>query len=264
VGEDVRVSIDRGLATVRLSRAHGNAINGSLADALARVCRELGADPAVRGAMLAADGKIFCPGLDLKELVELDRDTMEHFVQRFVTCVGELYAFPKPLVAAIHGHAIAGGCVLVLTADWRVLQSEAMIGLNEVRVGVPLPFGVAMILRESVPRIHLEEIALLGRNYRGQEALEAGLVHEVHAAEGFETACLERLDEFASRDAAALSLTKRYLRSAIVRRIREEDASRVPEFLDLWFRPETHRRIREIVDGLDAKDRSRGSRPPRS
>jgi enoyl-CoA hydratase len=244
------LNVEDGLATATLKRAHGNAINAELTEDLTRVCREVASDDAIHGMMLAGAGKLFCPGLDLQELIELDRGEMERFVVDFAVCIAELYAFPKPMVAAIHGHAVAGGCVLTLTADWRVLRPGALVGLNEVRVGVPLPFGVSLILRESVPRLHLEEVALLGKNYRDEAALAAGLVHEIHGGDAFENHCRERLLEFAARDLGALMITKRYLRSSIVERIRENGTRDVPEFLDAWFRPQTQARIRGIVDEL--------------
>jgi enoyl-CoA hydratase len=239
-----------GLAIVRIGRENGNAINGALVDDLTTLVRQAARTDEIRGVLLAASGKLFSPGLDLRELVGLDRQGMDQFIRGFSTCVLELYDFSKPLVAAIHGHAVAGGCVLTLGADWRVLRRGALIGLNEVRVGVPLPFGVSMILRESVPRTHLEEIALLGLNYRDEAALEAGLVHELRGADGFEEHCLERLEELASRDSNAFSVTKRYLRSMIVERIRAEEDLHRDEFLDGWFSRPTQDRIRAVVDEL--------------
>jgi enoyl-CoA hydratase len=239
-----------GLAILRIGRANGNAINGDVVDGLTTLVRQAAQSEEIRGVLLAASGKLFSPGLDLRELIELDRRGMERFTRGFNTCVLELYAFAKPLVAAIHGHAVAGGCVLTLGADWRVLRRGALIGLNEVRVGVPLPFGVSMILRESVPRIHLEEVALLGLNYRDEAALEAGLVHELHAADGFEEHCLERLEELASRDSNAFAVTKRYLRSMIVERIRTEEDLHRDEFLDGWFSRPTQDRIRAVIAKL--------------
>jgi len=246
----VTLEIEDGLATARLARAHGNAINGALVDDLTRVVNEVRSDDGTRGMMLAASGRLFCPGLDLQELIELDRGEMEAFVVRFTECVAALYAFPKPLVAAMQGHAVAGGCVLSLTADWRVLAHGALVGLNEVRVGVPLPFGVSLILRETVPRLFLEEVALLGKNYRDREALAAGLAHEIRPLEGFEDHCRGKLAEFASRDPLALATTKTYLRSAIVERIRAHERDHLQEFLDAWFQPSTRSRILEIVDDL--------------
>ena len=246
----MELTVEGDLAIVRLQRPHGNAINDELARDLVAACREVERDDALRGILLAASGKLFSPGLDLLELVDLDRSTMERFLEDFNACVLELYRFPKPMVGALHGHALAGGCVFSLTADWRVLSEHAMVGLNESRVGVAFPFGVAMILRESVPVAHLEEIVLFGRNYTGDEAVRIGLVHEIHAAEGFEAFCLSRLAELASRDPRALSITKRYLRSAAVERIREQAAGFDSEFLDSWFSEGTRQRIGEIVANL--------------
>jgi enoyl-CoA hydratase len=254
VANTVSLAVADGLATARLDRAHGNAIDPALAEDLLRVCREAAADDGVGGLLLAAAGKLFCPGLDLQDLMELDRPDLERFVVTFNECIATLYEFPKPMVAAIHGHAVAGGCVLTLTADWRILRKGALVGLNEVRVGVPLPFGVSMIVRESVPRLRLEEVALLGKNYSDDDALAAGLVHEIHPAEDFEEFCRKRLEEFTSRDLNALTITKRYLRSAIIERIRARDAVLVDEFLDSWFRPETQERIRGIVADLRRRD----------
>ncbi len=253
MSQTLETSIRDGLATVRLHRRHGNAINLDMVDELTSTFRRLESDDAVRGVQLAAAGKLFSPGLDLQELIELERGDMARFLERFNACILSLYTFAKPVVAAIHGHAIAGGCVLTLTADWRVLQHEKMIGLNEVRVGVPFPFGVAMILRESVPQRHLEEIALYGRNYRGEEAANVGLVHEVHAAEGFEEHCGIRLESLANKDAAAFAITKRYLRAPTVERIMADEARLEVDFLDRWFSDTTRAKIRAIVDELKGK-----------
>ena len=251
----VTLEIDEGLATMRMSRAHGNAINGDLVDALSSACEEAESNPEIRGVLFRGEGKLFCPGLDLQELIELDRPEMEDFLDRFSDCLLNLYTFPKPMVAAIHSHAVAGGCVLTLTADWRVLRENALVGLAEVRVGVPFPFGVAMILRESVPSTKIEEVALFGRNYTNQDALAAGLVHEVTPAETFDSQCRQRLEEFTSKDLRAFSVTKRYLRSATVERIHVHDKALAPEFLDAWFSPTTQDRLRRLVEDLRSDDR---------
>ena len=105
-------------------------------------------------------------------------------------------------------------------------------------LGVPLPFGVTTILREAARTPRTEEVALLGRNYIGAEAIGVGLAHEVLPEEGFEEACLERLGEYASRDPKAYGMTKRYLRSGAVERIRANDAMLIEQFLDCWFSDE--------------------------
>jgi len=214
-GHGVSWSLDRGLAVVRLERERGNAIDPGLVEGLLVAAARAESDPEVRGVLLAASGKLFCPGFDLVELRGLDRPSMRAFMGRFAKCVETWYSVSKPVVAALSGHAVAGGCILALLADLRILVAGAMIGLNEVRVGVPLPYGVALLLRDSVHRDRLEEVALLGRNYSGSEAVAVGLVHEVRGGAGFESYCLERLDELASKPARAGGTTKRYLRWAV-------------------------------------------------
>ena len=251
----VRVRVEDGVGVVTLAGDHANAVDPDLVLGLRRAYRELAADPAAGAVLLRAEGKLFCPGLDLQDLLALDREGMGAFMRDFGACVTEMFAFPKPVVAALHGHAVAGGFVLALTADWRIARRGAWLGLNEVKVGVPLPYGVTRLLRESVAASHRTEVALLGRNFRDEGALEAGLAHEVVDAEGFETACRERIAEFLSKDAASLAATKRYLREEAAADMRAHDAARLPEWLDAWFSPGTRGRIEEIVAGLSGGKR---------
>src|SRR5258706_434284 len=183
----VTLTREGAIGVVRLERAHGNAIDDSLVEGLVAALAEAESDPEIGGLLLCASGKIFCPGLDLQELLSLDREAMERFMRRFSAAVLTLYTFPKPVVASIHGHALAGGCVFALCADWRVLRRGAVIGLNEVKVGVPLPFGVALIVREAVPKNWLTGVALLGRNYTDEDAVAAGLADELAEAGAVET-----------------------------------------------------------------------------
>lgn len=247
----VRVERDGALAKLRLDKPRGNAIDEALANDLHGALRELEADPGVRGVLLcSAHPKLFCPGLDLVSLSEYDRPAMERFLEVFAALVPALYGFPRPLVAALSGHAVAGGCVLALTADLRVLRRGAQIGLNEVKVGVPLPWSVATLLRASVPPASLTRVALLGENFSDEAALEAGLVHELADASGFEETCTARLAELAERDANALVTTKRYLREPVLDEMRAGERERAAQFLDGWFSDATRERIRGIVASL--------------
>ncbi len=252
----VTLTRDGAIGVVRMERAHGNAIDDALVEALVASLVEAEFDPAIRGVLLTAGGKIFCPGLDLQELSLLDRETMERFMQRFCAAVLALFTFPKPVVAALHGHALAGGCVIGLCADWRVLRRGASVGLNEVKVGVPLPFGVALIVRDTVPKNRVAEVALLGRNYADEEAVRAGLADELAEAGGVEAAARARVEEFTSKDAFAFAVTKRYLRSPVVERFRANNRLLLPEWLDGWFSPGTRERIAAIVRELKNKGKA--------
>ena len=249
----VTLTREGAIGIVHLERAHGNAIDDAFVESLVAALAEAESDPAISGILLTAGGKIFCPGLDLQELFPLDREAMERFMLRFSAAVLTLYTFPKPVVAALHGHALAGGCVLALCADWRVLRRGAVTGLNEVKVGVPLPFGVALIVRDAVPKHKLTAVALLGRNYADEEAVAAGLADELADTEGVEAVSRARLEEFVAKDAFAFAVTKRYLRSPVVERIRANNRLLLPEWLDGWFSQATSARIGAIVAELTDK-----------
>ena len=250
----VRLERDGRLAVLRLDKPRGNAIDEPLVEALASAAAELARDDGVRGVMLAsAHPKLFCPGLDLLALAEYDRGSMERFMGAFSVAVWALYGLAKPVVAAVSGAAVAGGCILALTADHRVLRRGAPIGLNEVKVGVPLPWSVTRLLRASVPPQALARIALLGRNFEGEEAVSVGLADELADATDFEAVCRARIDEFMDKDPRALAVTKAWLREAVLAEMMAHEAERLPAFLDGWFSTGTQERIRATLAGLKAK-----------
>lgn len=237
-------------AVLRMDKPRANAIDGPFVEDMTRAAGEVEADGEVKGVLLAsAHPRVFCPGLDLVGLVGLDRAAMKQFMDRFARMVWSLYGMGKPVVAAIGGHAVAGGCVLALTADYRVLGRGATIGLNEVRVGVPLPWTVATLLKASVRPERLSEVALLGKNFADEAAVEVGLVQEL-VGENFEAKCLERLAEFVDKDGPSLSRTKRHLRAHALADMKAHEAAHADEWLDTWFSASTRARIQETVAGL--------------
>jgi enoyl-CoA hydratase len=250
----VRIERQGRLAVLRMDKARGNAIDEPFVEALAGAAAEVAADPGVRGALLAsAHPRLFCPGLDLVALADYDRPSMERFMSAFAVAIWALYGLPKPVVAAVSGAAVAGGCILALTADHRVLKSGAPIGLNEVKVGVPLPWSVTRLLRATVHPTALSRIALLGRNFKDAEALEAGLADELAEPEGFEAACLARLEEYAEKDPLALATTKAWLREGVLAEMMAREGERLSAFLDGWFSEGTQERIRATVASLRSR-----------
>ena len=250
----IRIERRSRIGVLTLDKSRGNAIDPPLVEALIDSARQLGGDGEVRGVLLAsAHPKLFSPGLDLVTLVEFDRPAMQHFMLRFAEMVSTLYALPKPLVAAVSGHAIAGGCILALTADWRLLARGAQIGLNEVKVGVPLPWSVAILLKASVPPQALARVALLGRNFADEDALAAGLADELAAGDGFHAASLARLEEFAEKDSASFAGIKSNLREANLASMRAEESARLGAWLDGWFSEPTQTRIRATVASITKK-----------
>lgn len=248
----IRLERTGALVTARFDKARGNAIDEPFTQELLQVAGQLASDDGVRGVLLtSAHPKLFSPGLDLVTLLEYDRASMERFMRVFAEMVWALYSLPKPVVAAVGGHAVAGGCILALTADYRVLKRGGIqIGLNEVKVGVPLPWSITVLLRASIPPTALSQVALLGRNFADDEALAVGLADQLADADAFEDFCRARLEEFAEKDAASVAATKAYLRDAPLREMRAREIDEMGVWLDRWFSEGTRERIRQIVAGM--------------
>ena len=250
----VQIEVKDGIGAIRLAGPRGNAMSENLLSDLSSALRTVGGDPSVRAVLLAsAHAKLFCPGLDLVSLSGTPRTDMGAFMLNFSTVLTDLFALRKPMVAAVNGAAVAGGCLLALTADWRVVKRGAQMGLNEVKIGVPLPWSAVMLLKTASPAFAHSAVALLGRNFEGDAAVASGLANEVADANGFEAAVTERLAEFAEKDAYAFGITKGYLRRAAVASMRDRETALLDEFLDGWFAEGTQERIQKAVAGLKAK-----------
>jgi enoyl-CoA hydratase len=250
----VQIEIKDGVGTIRLAGPRANAMGPALIEELSSAIRTVGGEPAARAVVIAsAHPKVFCPGLDLVTLSEFSRGDMAAFMMRFSTAMTDLFALKKPVIAAVNGAAVAGGCVLALTADWRLAKAGAVLGLNEVKVGVPLPWSVVLLLRAGSTSNAHSAVALLGRNFEGAAALSAGLAHEVADAEAFDATLAARVAEFTEKDAYAFSVTKGYLRATAIGLMREREEALLSEFLDGWFAETTQARIRKTVEALKAK-----------
>jgi enoyl-CoA hydratase len=250
----LRIERDGAVAVLRLDKARGNSIDQAFVDDLAAACRELSADDGARGLLIAsANPKLFCPGLDLVTLVGYDRPALQGFMLAFSEAIAALYGLPLPVVAGVNGHAVAGGCILALAADYRILRRGAQIGLNEVRIGVPLPWSIAVLLKATAPPPALSRIALLGRNFADEEALAAGLADELAEPAGFEEACRSRMNEFVEKDLHAFAVTKGYLRGSVLGEMRSREREAIGDFLDGWFSEPTQARIRKTVAALGSR-----------
>lgn len=169
-------------------------------------------EAAGRPVLLTGAGDAFSAGLNLKEVTSLDRAALLDFLRLLERCMTALYLYPGPTVAAVNGHAIAGGCVLTLCCDRRVLAKNPRlkIGLNEVALGVRFPPRVFAIVKGRVPKQHIEQVVLGAGLCGPDEALRLGLVDEL--ADDPVAVARERLAALAANPAAAYALVKQDLR----------------------------------------------------
>jgi len=171
-------------------------------------------DAAGAPVLLTGNGDAFSAGLNLKEVASLDADGMLAFLRVLEECMSALFLYPGPTVAAVNGHAIAGGCVLALCCDHRVMttNSRAKIGLNETALGIRFPPRTLATVRYRLAPQHADRVLLGADLFDAKTALALGLVDEVSDEVG--AAARARLALLAAHPAAAYAETKADLRGA--------------------------------------------------
>jgi enoyl-CoA hydratase/carnithine racemase len=241
---------DDAIRVLRLAGGKANAMDGALLDAIERMIDDFERGPA-RAAVLTGYERFFSAGLALPALIDLDRGAMRAFIEQFGRAMTRVFACEKPLVAALNGHAIAGGCVLALMCDWRICADvSAKIGLNEAQLGIGLPAIVIEPLRAQLPPASLIPVALEGRLFSPREAHAIGLVHEV-VPEGELAARAEaRARELAAPPAVGVAQIKRALRAPILAAIARTAAAETERWLDSWFSGGAQEQLRSAVAGL--------------
>jgi enoyl-CoA hydratase len=187
-----------GIALIRFDRPPVNAIDLAVTEELGPLAAALARTPP-KAVVLTGAGAAFSAGLDLKTVPAYGADQRKALVLSINRMVRQLYGLPCPVVAAINGHAMAGGLVLALACDLRIAaEGAAKLALSEVNVGVPFPLGPLLVVNDTVAGATRRDLALLGRVYNPAAALAAGLVDEVVPAERLVSRARERARELAS------------------------------------------------------------------
>ena len=238
------------LAVLTMRNGKANAIGPAFLDRLSSQLDALAASGA--GALvLTGEGRAFSAGLDLPAVAALDHPALERFIQRFSEVMLRVFTLPLPVVAAINGHAIAGGCVLAMQADVRLAAAgDYRIGLNEVAIGLGLPAVVLETLRAQVSPASVGPVALEGRLLAPEEARAFGLVEAVVPPAVLLEQARGRAAGLAALPAPAFRDVKQALRgpvAAAVRRVEREDARR---WVDVAFSPATRERLEQLVSRL--------------
>ena len=224
-----------GVTVLRLEHGKANAIGPEFLVTLSALLDQLAVAPP-RALVITGHGGCFSAGLDLPILIGFDRASMAAFMDDFERVMRRVFTAPFPVVAAINGHAIAGGCVLALQADVRLAAAidTAKLGLNEVTIGLGLPPHVLESLRMQVPATSLVPLALEGRLVSPAEAAGLGLVSEVVPADILELRAVARAAELTASSPIAFAQIKAALRApALTAGVAAR--TELERWLDTWF-----------------------------
>ncbi len=211
--QTLRLEYDGQVATITLARPEKrNAISTQMIEELLAALAEVQAASA-RVAILTGEGTAFCSGMDLDELRAIAaRTPAEHLEdsRRMARLFRSVYSFPKPLIAAVNGHALAGGCGLATLADFTLAVPEAKFGYTEVRIGF-IPALVSVFLRRQIGEKRTRDLALTGRMMDAAEALEMGLVNSIVPRERLMPLARELAAALISASPTSLARTKKLL-----------------------------------------------------
>jgi enoyl-CoA hydratase/carnithine racemase len=249
-GESVKLEYRGPVALVVLNRSVTNALNLEFVNSLADVLERLKQDEKFHSIVVTSSSeKFFSIGFDIPQLFALSRDDFAVFYRSFNRLCLNLYVFPKPTIAAITGHAVAGGCIIALCCDYRIIaQGKKKMGLNEIKLGVPIPYPADLVLHQIAGARHAREIVNTGEFYLPQTLKEMGVVDAVLPLDQVQTMAVEK----ATLLGGFLQKTYATIKKNRIESVEERILSKLKEkeeiFLDLWFSEEARKRLKQAME----------------
>jgi enoyl-CoA hydratase/carnithine racemase len=208
VGEFVHLSVSDGIGTIRLERPPMNALNVAIQEELRAAAAVFGANDEVRAVIVYGGENVFAAGADIKEMADMSYVDMSGRAGALSSAFDSIARIPKPVVAAITGYALGGGCELALACDWRVAADDAKLGQPEINLGIIPGAGGTQRLARLIGPARAKELIMSGRFVGAAEALAIGLVDKVVPAADVYAAAIALVTPYVSGPAAALRAAK--------------------------------------------------------
>ena len=243
----VKLHIENGIATVALAKGKVNALNEPLVEEIHATFKDVQSDRAVKAAILTGQGKFFCFGFDIPEFMSYSKEDFMRYLAKVVDLYAYLFMYPKPVVAALNGHATAGGCVLAIVCDYRIMaRGKARIGLTELNLGSTVTNSAIAMLKYSIGGARAEKLLYTGALLSAEEAYDLGLVSEVMDYESIAKEALRVAQNFAGKEANAFRSTKLRLRESVSKEMERLRQSSIQEFADCWYLEETRKNLEKV------------------
>ncbi|MGA8179062.1 MAG: enoyl-CoA hydratase/isomerase family protein [Desulfobacterales bacterium] len=237
------------VALVKLNNRVANALSPKVVHDLESILRRVNADDAVNGLVLASSNeKFFSIGFDIPELFEMNKDDFRGFYRLFNQMCMDLFTMPKPTVAAITGHAIAGGCILALCCDYRfIAKGHKLMGLNEVKLGLPVPYMPDRVLHALAGVRIAQEMMESGEFYPPEKAFEMGIVDKILPVEDVVKAALEHADTLGSLPKVGYGMIKQNRVEVIAESVMARQDQKETAFIGSWYSDEARERLQAAM-----------------
>jgi len=230
-----------------LTMVHGkaNALTTEFCDGLAARVKEAGA---ARAVVITGTGRIFSAGVDLPRLLDGGPSYVREFLPALHRLYDTIFFHPKPIVAAVNGHAVAGGCVLACAADARLMaDNNSRIGVTELLVGVPFPPLAFEIMRYVAAPQFFPAIIFSGATFLPTDAKARGLIDESVAPEALMERALAAAETLAALSPSAFALTKRQMRQPVAERTASNARDFGDKVTETWTAQHTLDYVRDYV-----------------
>jgi enoyl-CoA hydratase/carnithine racemase len=247
--EVIQIEKHDGVVLVKMARGVINAINRQFIQEVGEALRLAKADAGIYGLVItSANAKFFSIGFDLPEVYPLSPQEFSAFFHQYNLLCVDLYTFPKPVISAVTGHATAGGCILALCADYRIMaEGRVLMGVNESKLGVPVTALADGILRQLVGVRQARDVICYGDLYAPQEALQMGMVDKVCPLEEVVPAALEKVRTLGEVSPFAFAMNKDYRVRAMATQVLAHLAEDEGAFVGQWYSPLARRNLKEVL-----------------
>lgn len=250
----VKTHINEHIYHIMLDRGKSNAMHVEMIEEISISLQEAQQDPAVEGVILSGKENFFTSGLDLITLYQYDEAQMQKFWKSFMDLLQKLVSFPKPIVSAITGHSPAGGCVMAICCDYRVMaDGDFIIGLNEVPVGIVVPDVIFNLYSFWLGQGRAYRSLLEGKLYKPAEALEIGLVDEVVEFNKIQNAAIAKIKSLTQFEKNAWRTSKMNFRKDLIASFEKDQTETINQVLEQWWRPSTRAVLKTIIENLTQK-----------
>jgi len=250
----IKVTIKDRLSIITLDRGKSNALNREMITELSDMLKNIAADPNINGVIITGKEQFFSAGLDLIELYNYTEEEAKSFWHLFLDFIATITSFKKPLVAAINGHSPAGGCVIALASDYRIMsEGKYIIGLNEVPVGIIVPNSIFKLYSFWLGEANASRSLLEGKLFNPEEALAAGLVDEVVNPAAILTAAERKIRKYMAMERNTWEQSKVNIRKDLIAATRADQSDELAAMLKQWWSPATRSILKTIIDNLQKR-----------